>query len=299
MSEALASTAAPPRPRVAQPATPYWLSAPALAVYFVLLAVPLLMTFLLSLDRYSDTAGIIPAWSVSNYLEVLTDPYFGRIFLRTLRVALVTTVVCILIGTPEAWILMRLRPRWRGPCLLVVLGPLLISVVVRTLGWTILLDRTGLINQVLVGVGLLHRPVDLLFTEAGIDIALVHVMVPFMVIAVWTALQRLDPRAEQAALSLGASAFTVFRRVVLPQAMPGVLSGSVIVFSLSASSFATPDLIGGRRLKVAATAIYDEFLATLNWPQGAAIACLLVVAVIVIVVGWNRLVERRFASAAS
>jgi putative spermidine/putrescine transport system permease protein len=282
------------RPRGVSIPTPYWLCAPALALFAVLLAVPLLMTFLLSFNAYSETAGIIHTWTVANYVEVLTDPYFASIFLRTLRVALVTTIACMLIGAPEAYLLSRMDPRWRSPCLVVVLGPLLISVVVRTLGWQILLARTGLINQALVGLGVLSHPIDLLFTETGMDIALTHVMVPFMVIAVWTAIRQVDPRTENAARSLGASAFTAFRRVVLPQIVPGILSGSVIVFSLAASSFATPALIGGRRQKVAATAIYDEFLTTLNWPEGAAIACLLIVAIVAIVVAWNRLLERRY-----
>lgn len=279
--------------------TPYWLCAPTMLLLAAVLAVPLLMTFLLSFDAYSDSAGIIHTWTLANYVEVLSDPYFAEIFFRTLRVALFTTVACVLIGAPEAYIISRLRPRWRSLCLVAVLGPLLISVVVRTLGWEILLARTGLINQALVGIGLLGHPVDLLFTEIGIDIALTHVMVPYMVIAVWTAIRQIDPRTENAARSLGASAFTTFRRVVLPQIMPGILSGSIIVFSLSASSFATPALIGGRREKVAATAIYDEFLTTLNWPEGAAIACLLIVSIVVIVFAWNRLLEGRYGGAAA
>lgn len=295
----MASAAVDTGPRGAAIPAPYWLCAPALALFAVLLAVPLLMTFMLSFNAYSETAGIIHTWTLANYVEVLTDPYFAGIFLRTLRVALVTTIACTLIGAPEAYILSRMDPRWRGPCLVAVLGPLLISVVVRTLGWQILLARTGLINQVLVGLGILSHPVDLLFTEIGMEIALTHVMVPFMVIPVWTAIRQVDPRTENAARSLGASAITAFRRVVLPQIVPGILSGSVIVFSLTASSFATPALIGGRRLKVAATAIYDEFLTTLNWPEGAAIACLLIVAIVTIVVAWNRLLERRYGGAAA
>ena len=275
---------------------PLWLSLPALALYGLLLAVPLAMTLVLSVNLYDQTKGVLPAVSAANYTSVLGDPYFHRIFLRTLRISLITTIVAALIGTPEAWILSRLAPRWRGLCLLAVLGPLLISVVVRTLGWTILLGRTGLINQALGNLGLIDRPVELLFTETGIVIALVHVLVPFVVIAVWTALQQVDPAGERAALSLGASERTVFFRIVLPQIMPGVLSGSVIVFSLAASAFATPALIGGRRLKVVATAIYDEFLGTLDWPLGAAIAVLLVVSVVALVLLWNRLVERRTAA---
>jgi putative spermidine/putrescine transport system permease protein len=112
---------------------------------------------------------------------------------------------------------------------------------------------------------------------------------------VWTSLQKLDPWVENAALSLSASHFTTLRRVVLPQVMPGILSGAVIVFALAASAFATPAIIGGRRLKVASTLAYDEFLNTLNWPLGAAVAVLLLLALIAVIWGANRLVERRYA----
>ena len=278
-------------------AGPILLCAPALAMYAVLLAVPLAMTLLLSLHAYSRTLGILPGWDLRNYADVLSDPYFRRIFWRTLNVALAVTAISAAIGVPEAWIISRLSPRWRAFSLFVVLGPLLVSVVVRTLGWTILMGRAGLLNQALAALGL--PATELLFSLPGVVIALTHVLVPFMVLAVWTALQQIDPASEMAALSLGASPLGVFLRVVLPQVMPGVLSGSIIVFSLAASAFATPALIGGRRLKVAATAIYDEFLASLDWPLGAALATLLVVSVLVIVLLWNRLLERRFAAAAS
>ena len=129
----------------------------------------------------------------------------------------------------------------------------------------------------------------------GVVVALTHVLMPFMVLAVWAALQQLDPQIENAAASLGAGQATILRRIVLPQIVPGMLSGALIVFALAASAFATPAIIGGRRLKVAATLAYDEFLNTLNWPLGAAVATLLLVALIAIVVGSNRLVERRYA----
>lgn len=273
--------------------TPVWLCAPALALYAVLLAAPMAMTALLSFNSYSSTEGIVLTWSLHNYADVLGDAYFHRIFLRTLNVAVLTTLASALLGTAEAWVLFRLSPRWRGICLLVVLGPLLISVVVRTLGWTILMGQVGLLNQAFRGLGL--APVEMLFTVPGIIVALTHVLVPFMVMAVWTSLQSLDPATENAALSLGASERIVFARIVLPQIVPGILSGSVIVFCLAASAFATPALIGGRRLKVAATAITDEFLASLDWPLGAAIAMLLVGAVLTIVLLWNRLLERRMS----
>jgi putative spermidine/putrescine transport system permease protein len=122
-------------------------------------------------------------------------------------------------------------------------------------------------------------------------------MLPFMVIPVWTSLQKLDAGVENAALSLGASPFTTLRRVVLPQVMPGILSGSLIVFGLSASSFAIPGLLGGRRLKMVATIVYDEYLHELNWPLGAAIALVLLVANLVVMLSYNRLVEGRYKKA--
>ena len=176
------------------------------------------------------------------------------------------------------------------------LGPLLISVVARTLDWALLFGgATGVVNRALMDLGLISAPLPFMFTETGMVVALAHVLVPFMVLSVWAALQRLDPQIENAALSLGASQATTLRRIVLPQVMPGVLSGAIIVFALAASAFATPAIIGGRRLKVASTLAYDEFLNTLNWPLGAAIAMLLLVALMAIVLGANALVERRFA----
>jgi putative spermidine/putrescine transport system permease protein len=276
--------------------SPFLLCGPVLAMYAVLLAAPLAMTVLLSFNSYSRSLGIVLTWDLRNYAEVIADSYFLRIFGRTLQLAVAVTLISAAIGAPEAWIISRLSPRWRTFSLLVVLGPLLVSVVVRTLGWTILMGGSGLLNQAFAALGLPRA--EMLFSLPGVVIALTHVLVPFMVLAVWTALQQVDPATENAAASLGASPAQVFLRVVLPQAMPGVLSGSIIVFSLAASAFATPALIGGRRLKVAATAIYDEFLASLNWPLGAAIAVLLVVSVVAIVLLWNRLVERRFAAMA-
>jgi putative spermidine/putrescine transport system permease protein len=275
---------------------PWLLTGPGLLLFLAMLLVPLAMTALLSFNAFDGTRGVLPTYTLANYAEVLGDSYYHEIFLRTGALALAVTLLCVLFGVPETIILARMGNPWRSMFLVVILGPLLISVVVRTLGWAILMGNQGLINQVLMGLGLTSEPVKLLFTMTGVTIALTHVLVPFMVISVWAALLKLDPQIENAGLSLGASPLTVFRRVVLPQILPGVLSGSIIVFALAASAFATPPILGGRKLKVVATAAYDEFLSTLNWPLGAAIAVLLLLANVVIVLGCNRWVERRHAA---
>ncbi len=289
------STAATEARTLSVRSTPYLLSAPALLLYGVLLLVPLLATALLSLHSFGLYKGIENVYNLANYREIFGDSYFYEIFGRTFRIALIVTVLAALIGAPEAYILNRMRAPWRGIFLLVALGPLLISVVSRTLGWALLLGSTGLVNQGLIALGLIGEPLQFMYSETGVVIALTHVLVPFMVISVWASLQRLDPQVENAAVSLGAASLTVLRRIVLPQAVPGILSGGIIIFALSASAFATPAIIGGRRLKVVATLAYDEFLNTLNWPLGAAIAILLLAANVLIIVGCNRLLERRYA----
>jgi putative spermidine/putrescine transport system permease protein len=252
---------------------------------------PLLLTLILSFHAFDPSAGVRDTFTFDHYATIFSDTYFLNIFWRTLRISALATLICTLVGVPEAYILSRMRDPWRSIFLLVIIGPLLVSVVVRSFGWSMLLGSSGLVVQ--AGAALGFRFGRLLYTETAIVIALVHVMLPFMVIPVWTALQKLDPSVEAAALTLGASPFTVLRRVVLPQVTLGILSGGLIVFGLSASAFAIPGLLGGRRLKMAATLVYDEYMHELNWPLGAAIAVVVLAANLALMVGANRLVEAR------
>nr|WP_231502347.1 ABC transporter permease [Herbaspirillum sp. RV1423] len=275
---------------------PWLMSAPAILLCGVMLLVPLLLTVILSFNVFDADAGPQSGtFTLEHYRAVLGDPYYYQIFWRTFWISGLVTLICIAVGMPEAYILNRMRKPWRSIMLLVVLAPLMISVVVRAFGWSMLLGPEGLINGTLSAFGI--GPFKMLYTETAIVVALVHVMLPFMVIPVWTSLQKIDPGVVNAALSLNASPFTAMRRIILPQIMPGVLSGSLIVFGLSASSFAIPGLLGGRRLKMMATLIYDEYLHELNWPLGAAIALLLLLANLVIMLGWNRMIERRYKKA--
>lgn len=273
---------------------PWWLASPAALLMLAFLALPMVMLLGLSLNPFVPGAGVGEGFTLSHYADLATDDYFHTIFGRTLALSFWVTLGCLLIGVPEAWVLSRLSPRWRAVSMVIVLGPLLISVIVRTLGWAILLGSEGVINRSLMALGWIDAPIRMMYTFSAMTVALVHVLVPFMVLAVWASLQRLDPATLQAAASLGAPATTVFRRVVLPQVVPGMLSGVLIVFAMAASAFATPAIIGGRRLKVVPTTIYDEFLGNLNWPLGAALAAVLLVIVLVVTLGTNRWVERRW-----
>lgn len=284
MSSLSSAAARPPLPL-----RPYLLCAPALVLFAALLLAPLLIIGLLSFHTFDYNLGVQDSWTLHQYLSVFTDDYYYSIFFRTFWISLLTTALCALIGVPEAYILSRMGSPWKSIFLLIVLAPLLISVVVRAFGWSMLLGPEGPLNQLLMLLGL--DPVRILYTPTAVVIALVHVMLPFMIIPVWTSLQKIDPALEAAALTLNASPFTAWRRVVLPQIVPGILSGSLIVFGLAASSFAIPGLLGGRRLKMVATVVYDEYLHELNWPLGAAIAIILLLANFAIMLSYNRLLE--------
>lgn len=273
--------------------SPALLAAPSLVVYAGALLVPLGGVLFLSLHGFDFEKGVLPGWGLENYRDLLTDSLFAESLLRTLRIAVATTTICLLVGVPEAWIIYRMASRWRGPMLLIVVGPLLVSVVVRNFGWMVLLGTNGIVNQALTVLAVPGAPFRLMFTELAVVIGLVHVMVPLVVLSVWASLGRLDPVLERAALSLGASRATVFRRVVLPNVMPGIMAGALMVFCLSASAFATPAMLGGRRLKVVASMTYNEFLNTLNWPLGAALASLLMAAILAATLLWTRFVETR------
>ncbi|WP_114973024.1 ABC transporter permease [Rhodoferax ferrireducens] len=275
--------------------TPWALSTPALVLFGCLLLVPLALTAVLSFNVFDHVTGVKNEFTLAHYAAVLGDEYYYGIFWRTFWIAGLTTLICLAIGAPEAYVLSRMGNPWRSIFLLVVLAPLLVSVVVRAFGWSMLLGPQGVLNQALQTVGL--GPVRILYTEAAVIIALVHVMLPFMVIPVWTSLQKLDAGVEDAALSLSASHFTTLRRIVLPQVMPGILSGSLIVFGLSASAFAIPGLLGGRRLKMVSTVVYDEYLHELNWPLGAALALVLLLANLVVMLSYNRVLERSYKKA--
>lgn len=275
--------------------TPWLLSAPAMLLFSSLLLLPLTLTAVLSFNVFDYNTGVKNIFTWAHYAAIFTDDYYFEIFWRTFWIAGLTTLICLLIGAPEAYVLSRMGDPWRTVFLLIVLAPLLVSVVVRAFGWSMLLGPRGLVNQVFAFIGM--GPFKIIYTEWAVVIALVHVMLPFMIIPIWTSLQKLDPGVENAALSLSASHFTTLRRIVLPQVLPGVLSGSLIVFGLSASAFAIPGLLGGRRLKMVATVVYDEYLHELNWPLGAALALILLLANLLVMLSYNRVLEGRYKKA--
>ncbi|MGV1767353.1 ABC transporter permease [Rhizobium rhizogenes] len=254
---------------------PFALIAPAVLLLGIFLVLPYINIVVMSLRNPGSGTPYAPGFTLSNYLRLFADSFYLEQTANTLMIGFITTSVCLILGFPVAWQLAKTQMRFRGLAYGLVLSPLLVGIVIRSYGWTILLGNNGMINRTLIGFGLIDRPLALMYNSLGIVIALVHVFLPFMILPLMSALQGIDPSIEAAARSLGAGRITAFRRIVLPLAMPGIQAGCILVFVLSLSAYVTPSLIGGLRVKTMAVSVVDALIDTFQWPFGSAMALML------------------------
>ena len=204
------------------------------------------------------------------------DPLYLSIFLDSARIALSATALSILIAYPAAYAISRARPALQPALLVLVLLPFWSNYLIRTYAWMVLLNREGLINGFLDWLGAIDQPLPMLYNEFAVILGLVYNYCPFVVLAIYAALQRLDPSYAEASRDLGAGTATTFLRITLPLTLPGVAAGAVFVFVLSIGNFVTPDLLGGGRLQMVGNLIYDQFLTARDWPFGATLSLILI-----------------------
>lgn len=266
---------------------PLLLIAPAAILLFVFVLLPYLTIVVMSFRTPGQGAPYGEGYTLANYIRFLSDTFYIGQTLNTLMIGFICTVVCLVLGFPVAWQLARGNSRFRGLAYGVVLSPLLVGIVIRSYGWTILLGNNGVINRTLMNLGIVDRPVGLMYNTLGIVIALSHVFLPFMILPIMNAIQGIDPSLESAARSLGASKATIFRRIVLPLAMPGIQAGCILTFVLSLSAYVTPSLIGGSKVKTMAVSVVDALVDTFQWPFGSALALGLAVTGGLIVVAFS------------
>src|SRR6266404_3104091 len=260
---------------------PIWafLTGPYAVFLVFLLLVPFANVAMYSIHPYSPTKVLLPELTLDNYRKIF-DLYYLRLFGRTLRLGVITTAVCVVLGYPLAYFLARALPRVQALCLFLLIMPLMVSAVIRIFGWIVILGRKGLVNHALVALGL--EPVKLLYTETAVVIGLVNIFVPFMVLPIMASIERISPSLEEAAQNLGADWYRMFRRVILPMSLPGLISGCLLVYSLSISAFVTPALMGNSRERMAAQQIYDEVLVSFNWPSASSLALALVLLTLIL-----------------
>jgi len=268
-----------------------WLLLPGLLVLLAFFALPMGTILVYSVGRTAPGALYIPDLTLANYVALVGTPVYFQVMMRTLRLGLIVTLLALVIGYPYAFLMARGRPWVRTGLLLAVLLPLLVSVVVRTYGWIVVLGLDGPVNMLLLALRLTSQPVKFLFNETGIVIGLLHVFFPFMVLPLSSVLQKLDPQLVEAARTLGAGYPTVFWRVILPLSVPGIAAGSMLVFTLSVAAYVTPALMGGAGINVMATLVAQQILVLVNWPLGAAVAVTLVGITLLVVAVYNRFLE--------
>jgi len=255
--------------------SPYWalFVGPYGLYLLVFLVLPFANVALLSVYLHSPTKIAIAEFTTANYAK-LWELYYANLFFRTLRLSLAVTVVCVALGYPLAYLLARARPRIMTLGLFLLIMPLMVSTVIRVFGWVVILGNEGLVNQALRRLGA-GDGVRLLHTEGAVIIGLAQQSMPFMVLPLMASIERISPSLEEAARNLGASWGQMFTRTILPLSMPGLLSGVLLVFSVSMSAFVTPALMGGRRSRMVGQQIYEEVLSAYNWPGAASLTIVL------------------------
>jgi putative spermidine/putrescine transport system permease protein len=256
-----------------------WLLVPYVLTLLAFLALPIANVLLLSVFRYSPITIWIPEFTLANYVQIF-NPYFGSVALRTLSIGSIATALCVILGYPVAYYLSRCSKRALTIGMFILTLPLMVSAVVGAFGWIVILGRNGLLNATLKIIGIEMR-VDVLYTPTAVVIALVHFLLPLMVLPLMAAIEKIPRRLEEAAINLGAGSFATFRLVILPLSRPGLISGVVLCFSIAISVVVTSALLGGRTGRMFGNEIYDQVITVANWPFASSLSIMLILAIIV------------------
>jgi putative spermidine/putrescine transport system permease protein len=267
------------------------LLSPILVFIIGFFIVPMLYILYLSFIVTDDISGATAAYSLKNYAKFFTDSYYLSSLWITVKISLYTVIVSLILGYPVALTMAKSSPRIRGYIALLIASPLLVSIVVRNFGWYLVLLPNGTVNNILMSLGIINTPLKLLFSEIGVIIGLSNAYLPFMILAIATSLYNIDPSLEKASAILGASPFRSFFSITLPLSLPGIVSGCMLVFSLSMSAYVTPALMGGANVPVMPVVAYDQINNLLQWTFGSAISYVLLATTLIIVTFFTRAFE--------
>ncbi len=248
---------------------------PGLGWLAIFLVLPCAIVFVYSFFERGTYGGIDYIFTLENYTRA-ADPLYLSILLTSAKIAVVTTLAALVIGYPAAYLIATAPKAWQMPLLILVMLPFWSNYLIRTYAWIVLLNNQGLINYGLQELGVIVEPLPLLYNEFAIVVGLLYGYLPFMVLALYSSISRLNPEIFEASADLGASSLRTFVRVTVPLTVPGIAAGSVFVFVLSIGNFVTPNLLGGGRSLMVGNLIFDQFLSARDWPFGAALAFVLI-----------------------
>jgi putative spermidine/putrescine transport system permease protein len=272
------------------------LLAPATIFVVLCLLAPLVILFRYSLNDFvAAKKMMVEAVTVANYVKFFTDPYYTSILWTTLRIAVTVTAACLLLGFPLAYVVARTQSRFKHLLIIAIVLPLFVGNAVRAAGWMVVFGNKGFLNTMLEWLGLIDKPLEIMFTEKAVIIGIIAVNLPFMVLTLQSVIESIDRAVEEAAFSLGAPPVTMFRRVLWPLAMPGILAGTILTFILAMNAYATPFLLGGPLFKMMAPLVYNQFTQQTNWPFGGAIAFILMTVTLGLTLAANLIFQHRRA----
>lgn len=259
----------------------YLLLLPGLLFLTIFMMIPIALTI-------GTTFFYKGSFTFDGYLHFFKDPYFIEILLTTVRVSVMTTIVCILLGFPAAYYISKLGARKKAVLLLLTIFPLLTSPVVRSFSWMVIIGKNGVLNKVLVGAGLIDEPLDILYTPIAIMIGLVHLFLPLIIVTLVGVMENIEADLLKAAESLGASRMVVFTKVVVPLCVPGLVIGSILVFVGSFTAYTTPALLGGKQ-RVISTFLYQNAMTLNDWQLASVVATIMIAVTLLIIAIMNRI----------
>lgn len=255
---------------------------------------PVAILFRYSLNQFVPGQFMVDGLTIENYVKFFTDGFYLNVLWRTVRVAVICTIICLIMGFPLAYVLARTESRFKNLLIMLVVLPLFVGNAVRAAGWMTAFGSKGALNASLMGLGVIDQPLEIMFTETAVIIGIIAVNLPFMVLTLQSVIEGINRNVEEAAFSLGAGPTAMFRRVLWPLAMPGILAGTILTFILAMNAYATPVLLGGPKFQTMGPLVYGQFAQQNNWPFGGAISFILMTATLLLTIAANLIVQRRY-----
>jgi spermidine/putrescine transport system permease protein len=266
---------------------------PGLAFTAVFVAVPVLLVLSYTVFDRGRFGGVEYDFTLDNFTRAF-EPTFRKVLVSSLGIAAAATAIALAIGYPVAYAIAKLPERWRSLVLVLIVIPFWTNFLIRTYAWIVLLNTQGVLNDALVGLGLVDERIDLLYTRGAVVAGLVYVYLPLMILPIYASVARLERELPEASADLGGSRFATFVRVTFPLSLPGVVTGCIFVFVPSLGNFVVPELLGGGKTVMVGNLVRDQFLKAGDWPFGATLALIMVV-LLVALFALQSVVSRRFS----
>ncbi|MBP8829442.1 MAG: spermidine/putrescine ABC transporter permease PotB [Desulfobacter sp.] len=261
--------------------------------WFILFGVIPLLLLVITSFLTMDPANLVRfSFSLKAYSQLLIDPSYMIIFIRSVKLALTTTLLCLALGYPFAWYTARMTPKWRTSVLVLLMIPFWTNSLVRTYAMRMVLGTQGILNKALLSLGLIHTPLKMMYTDYAVVAGLFYLMLPFMVLPLYATIEKLDFQLVEAARDLGAGAVNAFTKVIFPLTLPGIMAGCIMVFVPTMGLFYVASLLGGARQLLVGNLIQQQFLNARNWPLGSATSIVLIIFMTVMLIGYGLLLRR-------